>query len=66
MYYTKTQYAQVLAARLWFRAKSIKSIAEDWEISVDEGRTTQIARNSARLLKRLSARTDRRKTFSNG
>lgn len=41
MYYTMAQYDQVLAARLWFRVKSIKSIAEDWEISVNEVRTIQ-------------------------
>ena len=36
MDYTTAEYAQVLAARLWFRVKSLKSIAEDWEIGVDE------------------------------
>ena len=41
MYYTQAEYAQVLAARLWFRTKSLKSIAEDWEISVDEVRIIQ-------------------------
>ena len=41
MYYDKTQYFQVLAARLWFRVKSLKSIAEDWEISEDEVRAIQ-------------------------
>ncbi len=41
MDYTTAEYAQVLAARLWFRVKSLKSIAEDWEISVDEVRTIQ-------------------------
>ena len=41
MDYTQAEYAQVLAARLWFRTKSLKSIAEDWEISVDEVRIIQ-------------------------
>ena len=41
MHHTKAEYAQVLAARLWFRVKSLKSIAEDWEISEDEVRAIQ-------------------------
>ena len=41
MDYTTAEYAHVLAARLWFRVKSLKSIAEDWEISVDEVRDIQ-------------------------
>ena len=41
MDYTTSEYAQVLAARLWCRVKSLKSIAEDWEISEDEVLTIQ-------------------------
>ena len=40
MHYTKAQYAQVLAARFWFLNNRIRieTIAEYWEISVDEVR----------------------------
>lgn len=41
MFHTMAEYANVLAARLWFRVKNLKSIAEDWEISEDEVSTIQ-------------------------
>ena len=36
MHHTQAEYVQALAARLWFLTKSIKSIAKEWEISVDD------------------------------
>ena len=41
MYYTTAQYAHVLAARLWFREKSLKSIAKDWEVSEQDVKDIQ-------------------------
>ena len=35
MHHTIAEYAQVLAARLWFRPKSLKTIAKDWGTSED-------------------------------
>ena len=35
MDHTIAEYAQVLAARLWFRSKSLKTIAKDWGTSED-------------------------------
>ena len=41
MHDTIAKDAQVLAASLWFRSKSIKPIAENWEISEDAVRFIQ-------------------------
>ena len=35
MYHTIAEYAHVLAARLWFRAVSLKTIAKGWGTSED-------------------------------
>ena len=41
MHHTIAKYAQFLAASLWFRSKSIKPIAESWDISEDAVRFIQ-------------------------
>jgi len=41
MYHTTAEYAHVLAARLWFRVKSLKGIAEAWGTSEDFVRDIQ-------------------------
>ena len=35
MYHTTAEYAHVLAARLWFRVRSLKGIAKSWGTSED-------------------------------
>ena len=41
MHYTTAQYTHVLAARLWFRVKNLKSIAKDWEVSEQDVKDIQ-------------------------
>ena len=41
MHHTTEEYAHVLAARLWFRVRSLKSIAKEWEISEEFVQTIQ-------------------------
>ncbi len=41
MYHTTEEYAHVLAARLWFRVRSLKSIAKEWETREEFVQTIQ-------------------------